>query len=319
LRSLQDQIARLRIQLNDEKQRLKQRDADIKAFVLVQDLFLAEQEAPKLVPANWLSAYRVLQAHASSDAGDGAEPHVGEERRENKPNPATPHLVEGDFQSDKYPTCPRGKVPLSTKDPMAQDLLWKYAQRRRAVDAEFAADLETALRAKGFQPESDATNAGFGAEPYVTDARDETDVGEQCDMCDERWTHSFRGCSKHFNQVIVSLADDEALAFCSHRTPNASSSITERPPLTHVAVRWNDKVWALPAPARHHHILRAIKMVTGKDVDSLPSYPTEDDQGFLDASGRYLTRPQALVSAELNNQIRNGKIIGSVLTSEDLW
>lgn len=58
----------------------------------------------------------------------------------------------GEFQSDKYPTCPPGKVPLSTKDPTAQDLLWEYAQRRRAVDAEFAADLERALLAKGYVP-----------------------------------------------------------------------------------------------------------------------------------------------------------------------
>lgn len=46
------------------------------------------------------------------------------------------HIIEGEFQSDKYPTTPRGKVPLSTKDPAAQDLLWQYAQRRRAVELE---------------------------------------------------------------------------------------------------------------------------------------------------------------------------------------
>lgn len=62
------------------------------------------------------------------------------------------HLIDGKFQSDKYPSCPPGKVPLSTKDPMAQDLLWQYAQRRRSVDAEFAADLETALLADGYKP-----------------------------------------------------------------------------------------------------------------------------------------------------------------------
>lgn len=62
------------------------------------------------------------------------------------------HLVDGEFQSDKYPTCPRGKVPLSTKDPSAQDLLWEYAQRRRSVDPDFARDLEAALVGKGFQP-----------------------------------------------------------------------------------------------------------------------------------------------------------------------
>lgn len=63
--------------------------------------------------------------------------------------------ANGEFQSDKYPTCPPGKVPLSVKDPTAQDLLWQYAQRRRAVDAEFATDLESALRSKGFVPVPD--------------------------------------------------------------------------------------------------------------------------------------------------------------------
>lgn len=61
------------------------------------------------------------------------------------------HLVEGEFQSDKYPTTPRGKVPLSVRDPMAQDLLWEYAQRRRKVDADFANDLETALALAGYK------------------------------------------------------------------------------------------------------------------------------------------------------------------------
>lgn len=55
------------------------------------------------------------------------------------------HLIDGEFQSDKYPTCPRGKVPLSVKDPMARDLLQEYARRRRVVDAEFSDDLEAAL------------------------------------------------------------------------------------------------------------------------------------------------------------------------------
>lgn len=64
------------------------------------------------------------------------------------------HLIDGEFQSDKYPTTPRGKVPLSCKDPTAQDLLWEYAQRRRSVDAEFSADLETALKLAGYVPAS---------------------------------------------------------------------------------------------------------------------------------------------------------------------
>lgn len=61
------------------------------------------------------------------------------------------HIIDGEFQSDKYPSTPRGKVPLSVKDKSAQDLLWEYAQRRRAVDAEFSDDLETALVSAGFE------------------------------------------------------------------------------------------------------------------------------------------------------------------------
>lgn len=68
------------------------------------------------------------------------------------------HIVNGQFQSDKYPTCPPGKVPLSVKDPMAQDLLWEYAQRRRIVDREFSDDLETALRAAGYVPRARYTS-----------------------------------------------------------------------------------------------------------------------------------------------------------------
>ncbi len=64
------------------------------------------------------------------------------------------HLVNGEFKSDKYPGCPAGKVPLSTKDPMAQDILATYAVRRRPVDAEFSDDLEEALRLDGYTSEA---------------------------------------------------------------------------------------------------------------------------------------------------------------------
>ena len=48
-------------------------------------------------------------------------------RTREKGNEMGAHLVDGEFQSDKYPTTPRGKVPLSVKDTTAQDLLWEYA------------------------------------------------------------------------------------------------------------------------------------------------------------------------------------------------
>lgn len=67
-----------------------------------------------------------------------------------------PHLIQTSegvqFQSDKYPACPTGKVPLSVKDKMAQDILWEYAQRRRQIDTEFSDDLEWALQDAGYVP-----------------------------------------------------------------------------------------------------------------------------------------------------------------------
>lgn len=63
------------------------------------------------------------------------------------------HLTaKGKFQSDKFPTCPEGLVPLSTSDPMAQDLLCIYAWRRFIKDHGFTEDLLEALRADGFDP-----------------------------------------------------------------------------------------------------------------------------------------------------------------------
>ena len=60
------------------------------------------------------------------------------------------HLtVTSEFQSDKYPWCPAGFVPLKVTDPMATTLLWAYAGRRRAVDEEFSRDLEEALQSAG--------------------------------------------------------------------------------------------------------------------------------------------------------------------------
>lgn len=71
--------------------------------------------------------------------------------RERPDNLARPHIVVGEFQSDKYPSCPRGKVPLSVKDPTAQDLLYEYAERRYKVDREFCFDLQFALKNAGYE------------------------------------------------------------------------------------------------------------------------------------------------------------------------
>lgn len=71
--------------------------------------------------------------------------------------PGREHLTaSGTFQSDRYPGCPAGKVPLSVRDPLAQDLLWEYARRHEAArkhgDSEFPGDLREALLNAGYQP-----------------------------------------------------------------------------------------------------------------------------------------------------------------------
>jgi hypothetical protein len=88
----------------------------------------------------------------------------------------------------------------------------------------------------------------------------------------------------------------------------------ERPPITHVAIRFAGKTWSLPRPFRHHDVIQTICRLD-PDVECVDSLG--EDQGFLDASGRYLTRPQAEMSAYLNAQIK-GTVHG-VLTSENLW
>ena len=65
------------------------------------------------------------------------------------------HIVNGEFQSDKYPWSRPGFVPLKLTDPMAQPVLWAYAEVRREVDAEFAEDLQEMLIAAGYTPEDD--------------------------------------------------------------------------------------------------------------------------------------------------------------------
>lgn len=56
------------------------------------------------------------------------------------------HLtVTNEFQSDKYPWCPAGFVPLKLTDPMARGPLRDYAYARKSTDFEFSRDLHEAL------------------------------------------------------------------------------------------------------------------------------------------------------------------------------
>lgn len=100
-----------------------------------------------------------------------------------------------------------------------------------------------------------------------------------------------------------------------------SNDKPERPPITHVAIRFRDQIWSLPKPYRHHHVIRLIIWANDHfgDQDILHVDAHGDDQGFLDASGRYLNRRQAHASASLNGQILPGRGQLHELYSEDVW
>ena len=89
------------------------------------------------------------------------------------------HIVNGEFQSDKYPWCKPGFVPLKLTDPMAQPVLWEYANVRRSVDAEFADDLQQALATAGYEPAICWLCDGSGATSKMSTAR-ETPAGKSC-------------------------------------------------------------------------------------------------------------------------------------------
>ncbi len=89
--------------------------------------------------------------------------------------------------------------------------------------------------------------------------------------------------------------------------------------ITHVAIRFEGVVYSLPAPNRHHDVIRKIVEETGvKFVYKNPD--TDDAQGFLDDTGRFLNRKQALIHAIVNDQVKDlNKVRLDMLFSEDLW
>lgn len=90
------------------------------------------------------------------------------------------------------------------------------------------------------------------------------------------------------------------------------------PRITHVAIQFDDKVWSLPAPNRHHHIISMIALTNGIGING------PDVQGFLDSNGTFLSRRGAMQLAKDNGQLNRrpmpaGYYQGNELYSEDLW
>ena len=92
----------------------------------------------------------------------------------------------------------------------------------------------------------------------------------------------------------------------------------DRPRLTHVAIRYNGRVTALPEPNRHSDIV--YKLIREDPEIEYWKIELDGEFGFLDGSGRFLNRKQALVSADINDQIKDPtKVLQGMLFSEALW
>jgi len=83
--------------------------------------------------------------------------------------------------------------------------------------------------------------------------------------------------------------------------------------VTAAAIRDDDgKVWTLPAPARHHNILRHM-YDSGKPGSFL------DGQGFVLEDGTFVNRKVAAKLAVESGQIKKTEYVDGQLFSEDLW
>lgn len=110
-----------------------------------------------------------------------------------------------------------------------------------------------------------------------------------------------------------SFRDGYERIFGSKVKPDPLREALENPQqITHVAIKYANKVFSLPAPNRHHDVIRMIGGINGPDV-----------QGFLDANGVFLNRKLAFEVATQTGQIKRpdtlGTYQGSQLFSEDLW
>jgi hypothetical protein len=84
------------------------------------------------------------------------------------------------------------------------------------------------------------------------------------------------------------------------------------PRLTHVAIIHDGKVVSLPAPKRHHDVIRHI-------VESTGASKVDGEQGFLDETGAFLRRKPARIRAEATGQLKPYALSYCTLFSEDVW
>ena len=95
--------------------------------------------------------------------------------------------------------------------------------------------------------------------------------------------------------------------------------------ITHVAIKFDGRVWSLPKPYRHCHIMHMIVNLskvfgdwTGDKFEQVISH-NDYDSGFLDDKGLFLNRKEALVHASSLTQLNESPVYGDELFSENVW
>lgn len=85
--------------------------------------------------------------------------------------------------------------------------------------------------------------------------------------------------------------------------------------ITHVAIKYDSKTYSLPAPNRHHDVIRMIAFINGEGIKG------PDVQGFMTEHNQFLNRKEAFALASVNGQLKRGPggYQGNQLFSEDLW
>lgn len=85
------------------------------------------------------------------------------------------------------------------------------------------------------------------------------------------------------------------------------------------AIRHQGKVWALPAPARHHNIIH-LMVQQGATEEQRGLVHARGEQGFVDSDIGFVDRTEAARIAVAQGQVEKRRLhTNGQLYSEDLW
>jgi hypothetical protein len=82
--------------------------------------------------------------------------------------------------------------------------------------------------------------------------------------------------------------------------------------IVRAAIRYDGKVYSVPRPGRHHHVIHHMALLGLKSRDM-------NDQGFATSTGRFVGREEAVGIARAADQIKIKTCPADELFSEDVW